>query len=514
MKRALILLLFLSACWTANPGPAAFTDAQAPVGLTARAVSGQVAWIQVAVRAGSAHDPVGREGLASLTALALREGGAGERSPDEVEQALYALGTDVEVVVDRELVTYRTRALVEDLDVIAGLLGDMLLAPVFDEAAVERIRGEAADRLDRALVARDEQLGHEVFDTWIFEGHPYGHPADGRAGVVETLELAEVRQFRAARYVRPAIHLGVAGPMVTDAGDIDGALQGGAAITTLRDRLSERPADLYEDVTPRAVPPVEGRTLLVVQKGTDATGVHMGHPTTLHRGHPDWPAMLLAATAFGEHRQSHGRLYRTLRGARGLNYGDYAYLEMYRQAGWSPPQETGTGRLQNPFYIWLRPVSAANGPFAVKAALGLFEDFVEDGLEPEEFERIRTYLEGRIALWAPGPERRLGWALEANAMGWPDPVDTLPAQVASLELDEVNAAIARHLDPAHLKIVVVTGEAEAFAEALTGEAPTSISYDAEPPDADSEQSLQDSAWAEADAAITGWHVVQAEGIFR
>ena len=183
MKRALILLLFLSACWTANPGPAAFTDAQAPVGLTARAVSGQVAWIQVAVRAGSAHDPVGREGLASLTALALREGGAGERSPDEVEQALYALGTDVEVVVDRELVTYRTRALVEDLDVIAGLLGDMLLAPVFDEAAVERIRGEAADRLDRALVARDEQLGHEVFDTWIFEGHPYGHPADGRAGV-------------------------------------------------------------------------------------------------------------------------------------------------------------------------------------------------------------------------------------------------------------------------------------------------------------------------------------------
>ena len=506
-----VLSLFL-AChpYQRQVGPVAFDQQAAPVDLVGRHVGGPVVWVEVAVQAGSAHDPPGREGLAWLAARAIREGGAGEADPEAVENLLYELGTDIEVVVDRELVTFRLPTLVEDLDRVAPLLGDMLIAPTLDETVVSRLEDEAADTLSRGLLESDEALGLAVFDNWIFAGHPYGHQPEGRASVAPTLTIDELLAFQADNYVRPAILLGVAGPMVTEGGELDPSAPGGAALVALRARLSEAPAGPVVHPTPRRVPDVDGRALLVVEKATASTGVHLGFPTDLDRASPDWPAMALAITALGEHRQSHGRLYRELRTERGLNYGDYAYLEIYRQAGWSPPQETGTGRRQNPFYIWLRPVSAENGPFALRAAVSLLEDFVSGGLEEEEFERIRGYLAGRVALWGADPGRRLGWAVEARSMAWPDPIDSLPGALADLDLATVNAAIQRHLDPSRLEIVVVTGDGAGFVSALKAPSPRV----GEPfPDGDPRAS-QEAAWAEYDLGLTHSTVLPAEDLFR
>jgi zinc protease len=50
-----------------------------------------------------------------------------------------------------------------------------------------------------------------------------------------------------------------------------------------------------------------------------------------------------------------------------------------------------------------------------------------------------------------------------------------------LTLDDVNGAIKRHLQTADLKIAIVTGDAPGLAAALTGGAPTPISYDTPKP---------------------------------
>jgi zinc protease len=309
--------------------------------------------------------------------------------------------------------------------------------------------------------------------------------------------------------------MGVAGPVVNDSGGLDAAAPAGSHIVALHQQLSALLPRLYQDVTPRLAPPVHGRQLLVVEKETASTGIHFGHPLAeLHRGHPDWPAMVLALTAFGEHRQSHGRLYGALRGDRGLNYGDYAYVEIYRQQGWSSRQLPGSARLQNPFYVWIRPVTSENGPFALKAAVVLLEDFVETGLEEDEFFRMQTYLSARIALWAADPSRRLAWAVEARALGFPDPIGTLPAKVAELTRQEVHQAIQRHIDPSALKIVVVTGDGQAFVDAVTGEGPTHIVYDSQPPEPSSAQAEQDADWAAFDLGLDDTEVVDADGILR
>ncbi len=512
---------WLSGCWwTPNPGPAAFDVAARPLQPVGVPASGPVTYVQVTVRAGTAFDPPGKEGLSWLTAQLLRDGGAGARSPEQVDALLDELGTDVEVVVDRELVTLRTRALHEDVAEVGALLADMVLRPSLDPQAFARLRDQSVDQLTRGALADDEALGLAVLEDLLFAGHPYGHPLRGRAGVVPTLSLADVRAFREDRWVRPAVTLGLAGPAVDGAGALDLAAPGGPALAALRDQLSTLPPRLSEPPTPRKVAPVAGRELLLVEKPTESVGVHFGHPLVdadgvdLDRGHPDWPALVLAFTALGEHRQSHGRLYRALRGERGLNYGDYAYIEVYRQAGWSATREVGTARVQNAFYTWLRPTTAENGPFALKAAVSLVEDFVRDGLTPAEFARTRDYLRGRVALWADHPGRRLGWAVEARALGTPDPIVALPAALDGLTLAQVNEAVRRHIRPEDLRIVVVTGDAAAFEAAVTGDAPTPLVVAGEGVAPGSPQATQDAAWAARDLQLRAVHTVAGDGVFR
>ncbi|HCH65084.1 MAG: hypothetical protein CL927_15635 [Deltaproteobacteria bacterium] len=511
----LLVAVTMLSCWTPKPGPVPVDVAQAPVRLVAQPVQGPVTWITVAVRAGSAHDPVGKEGLAALTAQLLREGGAGDRTPEAVDQLLFRLGTELSVVVGKELVTYRVKVLTEDLPLVTSLLADMFTQPKLDPDAHTRLLGELSDQLEKGILQNDEETGLEVFDNLLFAGHPYGHPVAGRAGVIDTLTIADVEAFLVTRYLRSVVVLGVAGSAVGDDGTWRPDAATAADLASLRTALSTLPGTIYDSPTPKRVPSVEGRSLLVVEKNTDSTGIHFGHPTALHRGHPDWPAMLLAFTAMGEHRQAHGRLYQALREERGLNYGDYAYIERYTQAGWSSRQETGTGRLQNPFYVWIRPVASADGPFTLRGATDLVESFVADGLAEDEFALMQRYLQGRVALWADDPARRLGWAVEAESMGWPDPISTLPDQINALTLDDVNTAIQRHIHPESMRYVVVTGDAEAFIQSLADDVSSPLaSPNHSVPETGSPRAAEDAHWASFRLGWTETSIVAAEGVFR
>ena len=506
------LTVALSGCWKPDPGVATLAQAEGPVSLVTLPGSAPATDLVLMARAGAAHDPPGHEGLAYLTARMLREGGAGDRTPEQVDALLYRLGTDVSVVVDQEIVTLRARALHEDLPELADLMADMVLEPAFDADAFARVRDEALDDLSTGIFASDEALGQQVLQDWLYAGNPYGHPVQGRLGSLEALDTDDLRGFLDERWVRPAVVLGVSGPAALTGDALDPAAAGGAAVQRLRDRLAGLPARVYRDVSPRGVASFEGRHVLVVEKDTAGTGIHFGHPIAVTRAHPDWPALLLATMALGEHRQSHGRLYRALRTTRGLNYGDYAYLENYRQDGWSARQQVGTGRVQNHFSTWIRPVTADNGPFALKAALDLVSDWAARGLEEDELERMKGYLPARIALWGDEPIRRLGWAVEARLMGWPDPLDDLPARIAALSGDDVRAALDRHITPDDLRVVVVTADGQAFLDALG--APSPLVYAGEAPALGSPQAAQDRAWAEATVEVAGADLVATEGLFQ
>ncbi len=498
----MIALAWLAGCLHATPpGPSPAELAgqvRAPVILPVAGAS--TVAVQLTVRAGSAHDPTGQEGLAWLTARMLAEAGTGELDGDDVSDRLYALGSSLEWIVDKELVTFRARCLAEDAAEVVALVSGVVTAPVWSTEALPRLIDEATNELEVGLVSSDEALGDAVLDLWLNEGHPYGHPDQGRTGVLGLLTVDDVQRFHREHYVRQATFAGLAGATEP------------ALAEALSSALASLPDTPSAPATPKPRPVPAGRELVVIEKATAGTGLHFGHPLAVDRGHSDFPALRVAMTAFGEHRESYGRLYQALRETRGLNYGDYAYVEHYRQVGWSRTQELGTVREQGQFSVWIRPTSAANGPFALKMAVAMTEELVDSGLSDQELEDFRSRVALGTPLKARTPARRLGFALDALALGDPDLLLTLPEAVAALDAPAVDEALARHLTPENLRIVVVTGDAQAFVDAVTGDAPTPVVYDGATPTA--EQAARDEAIAAHDLGIDSVRIVGPEGLFR
>jgi zinc protease len=361
------------------------------------------------------------------------------------------------------------------------LLADVLTRPAFADADVARLRDDAVHEVTEGLLEDEEALGSEILQAVLYEGHPYGHPAAGRAGVLPLLDADAARAFHASHYVREAMVAGIAGGF--SAADRDHLVA----------RLDGVSAARAPALVMMAPPSVTGRTLLAADTNTPVTGIRFGHPLDVDRNDPDWPALYVATTALGSHRQSFGRLFRAIRGAKGLNYGDYAYVEHYVERGGSSAPEQAVLRSDPAFTVWIRPTSIENGPLALQLAISEVETWAADGLTQQELDDVRAWLLGSLAVQATDAGRQQLYALEAAASGTPDLLVFLPQVLPGLSLDQVNDAIERHIRPADLRIVAVSGEAQAFADSITS--PTEGSPD-----------------LGMDAADT--RVVSAEGFFR
>lgn len=88
-------------------------------------------------------------------------------------------------------------------------------------------------------------------------------------------------------------------------------------------------------------PTLLGRHATIVEKNAKSTAVSFGFPIDTIRSNKDWAALWLVRSYFGEHRSANSHLYQRIRQVRGMNYGDYAYIE-YFLAGCSKPSQTQT----------------------------------------------------------------------------------------------------------------------------------------------------------------------------
>ena len=108
-----------------------------------------------------------------------------------------------------------------------------------------------------------------------------------------------------------------------------------------------------------------------------------------------------------------------IRDQRGLNYGDYSYIEHFPNGGalTKPPQNVC--RRQQLFEIWIRPVPNEARHFALRAALRELKNLVDNGLTEEQFDLTRKFLRNYVLHYAPTTSERLGYALDDRFYGIP-----------------------------------------------------------------------------------------------
>jgi zinc protease len=432
------------------------------------------------VKAGSQNDPAGKEGLAALTASLLSDGSTTEDSYEQILEKLYPMAAGYGKSVDKEMTVFRGRIHEENLEDYYTLFKNALLQPAFSEEDFERVKSQTMNFLERGRrYNRDEELSKELLFWMAYEGTPYEHPEEGYVETVESITLDDVRAFYDQYYVRNNLVVGVGG-----------GYPAGFA-TQVRadfDLLPEGEVVIVD--APQPMQP-EGVKVLIVEKETKSTPISFGFPTTLTRGDDDFYAMMTANSWFGEHRNSFSHLYQVIRDDRGMNYGDYSYIEAFPRGYTTQQPPINAARRSHLFEVWIRPISLtepgnlhSRSLFATRAALRELEHLVENGMTAETFEASRKFLHNYTQKYGTTISRRLAYSVDDAfyGVGGDGFLASIRSGLADLTLEDVNEAIQYHLQTGNMWVVFITADAEGMKELLLSGEPTPITYAAPKPD--------------------------------
>ena len=421
--------------------------------------------LRVVFQVGAVDDPRGKEGLALLTAQMLGKGGSKARTYAEVLDALYPLAAQIHVYGDKETIVFEGTVHRDNLTKFADLLADQILTPRFADDDFTRNRLDALDFVTKTLRGNaDEDLGKQAMASAMFDAHPYGRPSQGTVAGLNAVTLEDVRKLYGSHFARDRIVVGVAG------GYPDGFAESFAR------RFATLPAKAppHRKLPPAPVP--RHNQVIVVEKDARAHAISIGRPISITRADPDFYPLTVARSYLGEHRTFNGVLMIRLREIRGLNYGDYAYIENFIQDSWTTFPLPNITRRQQHFEIWLRPMPPHNSLFGLRAALFELDKLVRDGIPKAGFEATRTFLTNYSNLWAQDATRRLGFAIDAVITG-KDVVKELQARLPKMTKADVDRVVRKYLGTNGLTIAIVADKAQAVADTLASGAPTGISYD-------------------------------------
>lgn len=421
--------------------------------------------------AGSAHDPVGKEGLAALAASMITEGGSKELPIDEITRALFPLAASLSAQVDKEVTVFTGVAHADVLDQFLGIALPQLTAPGFREEDFARLREQQRNELIQDLRSNnEEELGKERLQELLFTGTAYGHPVLGTERGIADISLDDVRAFAANHYTRSNLVVGITGAMAE------------SSRGTLNAQLAKLPEG--SPISPPSVAAHQpaGIQVEIVQKETRSVAVSFGHPIEVRRGHPDFVALWLARAWLGEHRASNGRLYERIREVRGMNYGDYAYIEAFPRGMYQFFPDPNLVRQRQIFEVWLRPLRPEQAVFALKLALHELRELIQHGISEEDFASTREYLGKNVLVMTKTQDQQLGYALDSDWYGTPEFTTYVRTELGKLTAERVNDVIRRHLSWTNLQVVLIAADAAGLKAELLSQEPVTISYDGDKPE--------------------------------
>jgi zinc protease len=415
---------------------------------------------------GSAYDPAGKEGLSALTAAMLTQAGSKTLTIDQIDAELYPIAGTFTPRADKEMTSITGVIHRDNWNKFVPLVLSQLLDSGWRQEDFERLKTRQMNALVQDLrSSNEEELGKERLQMNVFRGTPYGHVALGTVAGLRAITLDDVKAFARSMYTRGNLTVGVSG----DASD--------EMVRDLTARLQALPPGAAAPS-----PAVEGRRpsgleVEILEKDTRAVALSLGFPIEVTRSHPDFVALSVVRSWLGEHRLSSGRLYQRIREERGMNYGDYAYIEAFPRGMFQFFPDPNVVRRRQLFEIWIRPVVPANAQMSLRIALYELQKLVAHGLTKEEFEGTRDYLMKNVYVMTARQDQQLGYALDSKWYGIPAFTEYMRAGLSALTLDQVNAAIKRHLNAANMSIVIIAKDAEGLKKTLVADAFSPITYD-------------------------------------
>ncbi|MEX2126329.1 MAG: pitrilysin family protein [Woeseia sp.] len=450
------------------------THPDVPVSIVAQpSDSSPLVDVAFVVHAGAAMDPDDKKGLASLTAAMIAEGGSTTHTMQEINEAMYPIASGFDAQVDKEVTRLSGQVHKDNLQTWYGLIKGQLLSPGWRDQDFRRVKTQQINAIRTSLVGNnDEELGKELLYSELYgAGHPYGSLNLGRISDIASITLADVKKFYEDYYTINNITVGLAGGYA------------GEFATRVGSDLQSLPAGKRTRPVIPAAPELKANTAVIVEKETPAVAVSIGFPIELTRGDPDWIALWLARSYLGEHRSTNAHLFQRIREERGMNYGDYAYIEYFPNGMFQFHPDTNLARQQQIFQIWIRPVRNNNDAhFATRTAIFELRKLVDEGMTESDFEATRSFLSKFVSLLTDGQSRQLGYEIDSQYYETGKFSEYVRDGLAKLALEDVNRVIRENLAAGSMQYIFVTGDAADLRQRLLDDAPSPISYDSAKPE--------------------------------
>jgi zinc protease len=380
--------------------------------------------LELRFRGGASLDAPGARGATNLM-VALLEEGAGERDARAFTRAAEELAARFGYRVSDDAVSVSARMLTENREAALALLRDSLIAPRFDEDAIERVRAQVLSGL-RSDQTDPRDIASREAAQLIYGAHPYGSKQEGTPESVAALTRDDIVAAHRGALARDRLYISAVGDITAEElGTLLDALLGdlpetGAPLPGRADPALPGGVKLIPFETPQSV-------ALFAQKGID-------------RHHPDFFAAYILNHILGG-GGFESRLMTEVREKRGLTYGVYSYIADKDAAE-----------------IWTGSVASANDRMAEAIAVIRAEwaRLREEGVTAEELENAKTYLTGAYPLQFEGNGTIAAIAVGMQMDGLPtDYIANRNDLVNAVTLEEINRVAREWLEPEHLTFVVV-----------------------------------------------------------
>src|ERR1700692_5158157 len=318
------------------------------------------------VKTGSAADPPGEEGSASITAQLLRKG-TQKRTAQQFAADSDFTGGSIETDASADFSTVSGEFLNKDLARGLDLYSDALLHPVFPQPEVDKLLAQSLDGVPSAKDEARSVLG-TYYDAYLYNGNGYGRTSDGDEVSLTKIRRDAIVKFYESYYVPGNILLAVAGDFQT-----------AEMKQKLEEVFGQWPSKPVTPVKIPVLPPVKGRKLLLVDK-PDATQTYfaIGNVATA-AGDPDRVAIRLVNTVFGGRFTS--LLNEALRVESGLTYGVVSAFDPRKAPG--------------PFGIYSYTKNESTVQ-AIDMALQVLQKLHKQGITADELASAKSYIKGQF----------------------------------------------------------------------------------------------------------------------
>jgi predicted Zn-dependent peptidase len=387
---------------------------------------------------GSAMESDGQAGTSHLLEHMLFRGTERYRS-HEIDEIFDAMGAEINAGTDRESTSLYTRVMDRHLERAFDVAAEMVWRPKFESLEAER------EVVLEEIAMYEDDPQDRVFDVLgeaVFGAHPLGRAVIGTAAVVGAVTDEQLRAFHDERYAPRRIVIAAAGSVDHDTlVELARAAGPGAS--------ADARADVALTAQTSSTEPEFERRVRFLRKDTEQYHVCLGGRGISRHDERRFALRVLEGVLGGT---SSSRLFQEVRERRGLAYSVFSFSSQYADTG-----EVG-------LYVGTRPDNLQEALATIASEL---ERVVEDPASPQELDRSRENLKGRVALSLESTGarmNRLGSALLTDMPIYS--VDEIVDRIDAVTVEDLRELTRELFAPETLSAAGVGTEEDAFLQAL------------------------------------------------